>query len=310
MPSHFPDASAPAPPPSDPPTPRRTVLAVLDEQGTATVADIAQPLVRPDDLGVLRGEGVFETLRAYGGQAFRLSAHLDRMANSADRIAMTLPPRESLEELAACALDAFGPADGSLRLVVTKGPEGQPTAGRAYALAAGMSAASVAAREHGVRAITLAFGVPTTLRSNASWLLGGVKSTSYAPAMAALRTAGAQGVEDVVYISGEGEVLEAPTANVVAVLDGKTVTPPEAEVGILPGTTVGFFGEAIGRRRLSIGELRRAQEVLLLSSVRGVVPVLELDGRPVGDGTVGPRGRELRQAYEDAIRALENASTD
>src|SRR3954452_15385542 len=57
--------------------PRRTVLAVLDEQGAASVADIAQPLVRPDDLGVLRGEGVFETLRAFGGQAFRLAAHLD-----------------------------------------------------------------------------------------------------------------------------------------------------------------------------------------------------------------------------------------
>ncbi len=274
------------------------------------MADIGQPLVRPDDLGVLRGEGVFETLRVHGGRPFRLSAHLDRMASSADRIAMPLPPREGLEGLAACALGEFGPDDGSLRLVVTKGPEGHPEQGRAYAVATGISEASVAARNHGVRAVTLALGVPAALRASASWLLGGVKSTSYAQAMAALRAAGGRGAEDVIYTSGDGEVLEAPTANVVVVLGGETVTPPEAEVGILPGTTVGFFGDEIGRRRLKLEDLRRAQEVLLLSSVRGVVPVLELDGAPVGDGTVGPRGRLLRQAYEDAVHTLGSEPAD
>lgn len=292
------------------PSPSAPTLAVLDAKGTPRTADVTEALIRPDDLGVLRGEGVFETLRAYGGRAFRLSAHLDRMANSADRLAMPLPARESLEALAACALDAFGPGDGGLRLVVTKGPDGHPEAARGYALVSPVSEASVVARERGVRAVTLAFGVPTTLRSKASWLLGGVKSTSYAPAMAALRAAGALGCEDVVYVSGEGEVLEAPTASVVVVIDGATVTPPEDEVGILPGTTVGFFVDEIDRRRVKLDELRRAQEVLLLSSVRGVVPVLELDGAPVGDGTVGARGKQLREVYEAAVHAVGTASTD
>jgi 4-amino-4-deoxychorismate lyase len=292
------------------PSPSGPVLAVLDPSGAARTAEVTQPLIRPDDLGVLRGEGVFETLRAFGGHAFQLPAHLDRMAASAERIAMTLPSRDALETLAACALESFGPSDGSLRLVVTKGPDGHPEAGAAYALASPVSAASAAARENGVRAVSLALGVPSELRGDASWLLGGVKSTSYAAAMAALRTAAGQGAEDVVYVSGDGEVLEAPTANVVAVLDGATVTPPEGDVGILPGTTVGFFGPAIERRRLQLEDLRRADEVLLLSSVRGVVPVLELDGQPVGAGAVGPRGRELRQAYEDAVHALGQTSQD
>ena len=102
-------------------------LAVLDEQGAASVGDIAHPLIRADDLGVLRGEGVFETMRAFGGRAFLLSEHLERMASSADRIDLPLPSATALEDWRTARCEAFGPGDGSLRLVVTKGPEGRRT---------------------------------------------------------------------------------------------------------------------------------------------------------------------------------------
>jgi 4-amino-4-deoxychorismate lyase len=124
--------------------------------------------------------------------------------------------------------------------------------------------------------------------------------------MAALREAEAVGAE-AIYVAADGEVLEAPTASVVVVVDGEPRTPPAEEVGILPGTTVAFFGDALAHRRVPIGDLRRAEEVLLLSSVRGVVPVHTLDDRPVGDGDVGPVGRRLATAYEDAVRRLAGA---
>jgi 4-amino-4-deoxychorismate lyase len=152
--------------------------------------------------------------------------------------------------------------------------------------------------------VTLTLGMPAVLRRSAPWLLGGVKSTSYAGAMASLRVAAERDASDAIYVSGDGEVLEAPTANVVAVRHGQAVTPPEDEVGILAGTTVGFFGAAVARRRLPVDELRSSAEILLLSSVRGVVPVLELDGRPVGTGAIGPRGRAMRDEYEKAVSAL------
>src|SRR5690349_1025927 len=123
-----------------------TVLAVLDQQGDAALADVATPVLRADDLGILRGEGVFETMRAYGGRAFLLVEHLDRMVCSAARIEVPLPPRRALEGLADCALHGFGPGDGSLRIVVSKGPNGAG-GGVAFALASPVSAASVAARE-------------------------------------------------------------------------------------------------------------------------------------------------------------------
>jgi 4-amino-4-deoxychorismate lyase len=263
-----------------PETPSPPVLAVLDASGAPVLLDVATPLLRADDLGVLRGESVFETMRAYGGCAFRLDEHLDRMTGSAAVVAVTLPPRNALQALAARALEAFGPGDGSLRLVVTKGAD-SVGAGTAFALASPVSATSEEARRSGVRAVTLTLGVPATLRREAPWLLGGVKSTSYATAMASLRTAAERDAGDAIYLSSDGEVLEAPTSSVVAVLDGETVTPPEGEVGILAGTTVGFFG-----------------------GVRGVVAALDIDGHAVGTGAVGPHGRAMRDRYEAAVHAL------
>lgn len=284
-------------------SPTSPVLAALDRDGAPALVDPSAPLLRADDLAVLRGEGVFETMRAYGGRAFLLQEHLERMVGSAARVGVTLPSADALGRLATCALDDFGPGDGSLRLVVSKGPDGAG-GGVAYALASPVAAASVQARERGVRAATLSLGTPADMRASSPWLLGGVKSTSYAGAMAALRAASDAGAGDAIYLSGDGEVLEAPTAAVVAVVDGTPVTPPEDAVGILPSTTAGFFGASLTRRRLRQDELRAASEVLLLSSVRGVVSVLEIDGRAVGAGEIGPRGRAMRDAYESAVRGM------
>lgn len=290
-----------------PSSPSAPVLAVLsdaaDGGSTARVLPLDTPLLRADDLGVLRGEGVFETARAVAGRPFLLDEHLGRMAESARRVQLDLPAPERLTALAATALEAFGPGEASLRLVATKGPDGAGV-GQVFALVSPVGPATVRAREEGISAVTLTLGVTADVRLGAPWLLGGVKSTSYAVAMAALRAATEAGGEDAVYLSTDGEVLEAPTATVVVVVDGRPATPPEQTVGVLPGTTVGFFGASVERRRISEDELRAGPEVLLLSSVRGVVPVLELDGRPVGDGTVGPHGHEMRAAYEAAVAAL------
>jgi 4-amino-4-deoxychorismate lyase len=288
------------------PTRSAPVLAALGESGPY-LGDPAVPLVRADDLGVLRGESVFETMRAFGGRPFRPVEHLERMERSAAQVRVTLPAVDRLQALIAFALEAFGTGDGSVRLVTTKGTEadverGLP--GTTFALVAPIGAASERVRWSGIDAVTLTLGVPAAIRTDAPWLLGGVKSTSYATAMAALRAATERGGEDAVYVSSDGEVLEAPTASVVAVLDGQPVTPPELEVGILPGTSVGFFGESIRRRRLQVEELFGADEIMLLSSVRGVVPVLRLDGKPVGTGTVGPLADAMRGEYEAAVRAL------
>jgi 4-amino-4-deoxychorismate lyase len=153
-----------------------------------------------------------------------------------------------------------------------------------------------------VSAVTLQLGVPAALRADAPWLLGGVKSTSYAVNMASLRAAEDQGAQDAIWISSDGVVLEAPTATVAWVADGRLVTPPAEQVGTLPGTTaavaLALSSVPVETRLGTVDELRGADEVMLLSSVRGVAPVIRLDGVDLG---IGPVTAALRAAYEEAV---------
>lgn len=247
--------------------------------------DPDQPVLRADDLGVLRGESVFETLRVLDGKPRFLADHLARFARSAARVDLVLP--SGWEDLAAAA--SAGVQDGSLRLVCSKGGVG-------FALVSDIPAETVRGRTHGVRVMLLPLGISTEVRAQQPWMLGGVKSTSYAVNMAALRHAQAHGADDAIWFSTDGFVLEAPTATVLALVDDTWVTPP-VSAGILPGTTL-LAVQAVADvvvRPLPLDELRRAEEIALLSSVRGVAPVVSLDDRELGKG---PAVEALAKAYD------------
>lgn len=276
----------------------RTVLALLGPP--PRLADPEAPVLRADDLGVVRGEAVFETLRIAAGRAAFLDLHLARLERSAQRMAIPLP--DGWAELAALATSAYGAEDGVLRLTCSKGAPGGAPVG--FALAGPIPAATLQGREQGVSAVTLTLGVPAGLRSDAPWLLGGVKSTSYAVNMATLRAAEDAGAQDAVWTSSDGEVLEAPTSTVAWVRDGVLVSPPADLTGTLPGTTahvaLALSPVPVELRRGSVAELAAADEVMLLSSVRGVAPVVRLDGREL---PVGPVTRAVRDAFEAAVLA-------
>lgn len=275
-----------------------TVLALLEDP--PRLVDPTAPVLRADDLGVARGESVFETLRLAGGRPAFLDLHLARLARSAERMAIPLP--SGWKRLALTAAEAYGDADGMLRLTCSKGPAAGAPVG--FALAGPIPVETVRGREEGVTVVTLDLGVPAGLRASAPWLLGGVKSTSYAVNMASLRAAEDQGAQDAIWVSLDGQVLEAPTSTVAWVTDGVLVTPPADEVGTLPGTTahvaLGLATVPVEVRRGTVEELRAASEVLLLSSVRGVAPVVRLDGR---DLPVGPVTAALRAAFEAAVHS-------
>jgi 4-amino-4-deoxychorismate lyase len=274
----------------------QTVLALLDPAGGEPVlADPTAPVLRADDFGVVRGESVFETMRVAGGRAHFVDAHLARLARSAQRLEIPLPP--GWQHLADVAVAAYRPADGVLRLTCSKGPPGGQPVG--FAFVTEVPAEAIRGREQGVRAITLTLGVSAEVRANSPWLLGGVNATSYAVNMASLRYAQSEGADDVVWVSSDGEVLEAPTSTVAWVKDGRLITPPAADVAILPGTTADvvlkLHDGPCEVRRGRVAELAQADEVLMMSSVRGVAPVIELDGRQLG---IGPVTARLAAAFE------------
>lgn len=268
------------------------------------VVDPGAPVLRADDLGVQRGDGVFETARVSGGRVFKLGLHLERLRRSAAALALHAPHDEEWRALVHQAVLASGAGDGLVKLVCTRGtsPSGPVTA---YALVLPVPAESVRAREEGIDAVTLTLGVSADARAHAPWLLGGAKTLSYAVNMASVREAESRGAQDAIWLALGGEVLEGPTSTVCWIAGGTLRTPP-ATSGILAGTTLTVVAALADPLRYEVAngtaaDLHAADEVLMVSSVRGVAGVRHLDGKPIGDGRLGEHTKRLRDAFEDAV---------
>jgi 4-amino-4-deoxychorismate lyase len=278
-----------------------TVLAVA--ASGAGLAGGARPALDPLDLALVRGEAVFETVRVYGGRPFRLGAHLERLAASASALELALP--EGLDELAIRAVAAAGERDAVLRLVCTRGQEAAP-APAAFAICTELPPDWEQERRRGLKLVLLTMACDPLVRAASPWLLPGVKTTSYAVNMAAQRAARAKGADDAVFVGLGGELLEAPTASLWW-RSGDTLYTPSLQLGILAGITRAALFElapGLGLRALegvfTAEDLLAADEAFLSSSTREVMPVVEVDGAPVADGTPGPGAADLQAA----LRAL------
>ena len=261
------------------------------------IVDPSTPVLHADDEGFLRGRAAFETTRVYAGRPFRLERHLERLEESAERLGLTVPPR--LDQLAAGAIRAAGPIDAFLRIYVTPGREGSGEP-QALALVGELPPDLDAMRARG---IALA-GIPAGI--DPPGLLGGVKSTSYAVNMVAVDEAKRRGADDAVFLARDGIVLEGPTTNIWW-RRGQTLHTPALELGVLAGVTREVIVEAAPAAGYEVVEgtyrfddLLQSDEAFTSSSVREVMPVVQIDGNRVGDGKPGPAARAL----QEALRAL------
>jgi 4-amino-4-deoxychorismate lyase len=269
------------------------------------LVDPAQPVLRADDEALLRGRAAFETTRVYAGKPFRLDDHLTRLSISAARMDLPVPDQRAFHELVTGAIEHEGIGDASLRLVWTPGSSdgGAPVG---FALFAAIPPGHEPLRARGMKAITLPLGVPYELRAKAPWILGGVKSTSYAANMAAIAEAKRHGADDAIFLAEDEIVLEGPKTNVWW-RNGQTLFTPSLETGILAGITREFVLEAapglgyeIAEGVYTRSELAAAEEAFTSSSVRELMPVVQLDGAALGDGRPGPAAAALQQALRRA----------
>ncbi len=262
------------------------LLARLD----GVLIDPDVPILTADDLGVLRGDGVFETLLAIGGQPRDLTEHLARLRVSADLLDIEIPPTGDWH----CGIDAVlagaGAAEFTLRLVATRGRESGSEA-TCFVMTAPVPAKSVAARS-GVTVVTLPRGIAGAEVATMPWLLAGAKCLSYAVNIAAQRYAVQHGAEDAIFIGSDGHVLEGATATVV-LARGRTLVTPPAD-GILAGITVrrlfhqaSLFGWLCEEAPLTTQDLLAADGVWLVSSVRLLAPVTRINdiALPKGEAT-------------------------
>jgi len=241
------------------------------------------PLLRVDDAGVMRGDGIFETTLVVDGVPRDLDEHLDRLAASANMTDLDLPDDTEWRRGIAAVLGAWTGGDMVLRLVATRGPDHEfPTC---YVTGGQVSEAAVRQRTDGVRVLLLDRGFSGSSAAAAPWLLAGAKTLSYAINMAALRHAAANDADDVIFVGSDGAILEAPTATAVIARDRTLLTPPLE--GVLDSITVARLlraaqqaGWATAYERLSPEDLRNADGVWLASSVRLLAPVISIDGAP------------------------------
>jgi branched-chain amino acid aminotransferase len=269
------------------------------------------------DRGFQLGDGVFETLRARGGHPTELAEHLGRLRRSAAGLDIELPP--SLESqltvgiaelLAAEGLD--GPeGDASIRITVSRG-----VAASRGLLPAGPIAATVViqawpvappAAGHLERGLHL---VASAVRRDPASPLAALKTTSRADYVYARLEARRAGADDALFLTVDGRLSEATSANVFLVRRAGRVTElatPSLDCAILPGTTrtwilhwAGSAGLAPVEGSLLPSDLAAADEAFLCSSVAGILPVTAFDGAPIGSGRPGPwtlRAREAREAF-------------
>jgi 4-amino-4-deoxychorismate lyase len=264
------------------------VLALLD----GTLADPDSPQIRVDDLGLMRGDGVFETILVVDGKPRELTPHLDRLDRSAAMLDMLPPPRAEFERAVELVIGNWaGGREFALKLVYTRGVEGGDGTPTGFALGMEIGAKVLTQRAEGLSAVTLDRGIDADLADRAPWLLLGAKSLSYAINMAAIREAERRGAAEVIFTTSDGSVLEGPTSTVILVR-GKTLVTPPSKLGILPGTTQYALFRAAERAGWTVlvepiqaGELYDAEGVFLASSVRKITRVTTLDGKQLPDSS-------------------------
>jgi 4-amino-4-deoxychorismate lyase len=258
------------------------VLLALAQLGRGVVpAD--QPVLRADDDGVLRGRAVFETLRVYDGRPFELHPHFDRLKASAERLRLPEPPLAELQSLAHDALAAAGEPDCVLRFLWT------PDTGLALVSALPPELEELRAR-----------GLRLQVCEWSTGALSGAKSVSYAENMAAQHTAVEAGLDDALFVAADGLVLEAPTAN-VWFREGGTLHTPSLDLPILAGVTravmLQLSDEPVEEGHYPLERLLAADEVFLTSSVREVMPVVQVGDRTLERGESAARLQNALRRY-------------
>ncbi len=257
------------------------------------------------DRGFRSGEGVFETLRVQQGRAFRLAAHLERLRAGAAGIGLHVAPPALLEAVAAVVeANAHLGADLVVRITCSAGPVqlSDPFPGHRPGPATVVVTAQ-RTRAAGAPPLPPAFGHLVELhRPLAAW-----KATSYLVSLTATREARRHGASDALLCDAAGHPLEAATANLFAVRGNTLVTAP-VSAEVLPGITraavvelAAALGLVVDQRVMSRSELATAAEALLTSAVRGVQPLVAVQGRPIGDGMPGPITRGLAAGLQELV---------
>jgi branched-chain amino acid aminotransferase len=273
----------------------------------------AEAVISVFDRGFLYGDSVFETIRTYDGKPFALIEHIERLKSSASLVLIEMPAStDQIAEEVRQAVAAAGNAESYIRVMVTRGTgelgldPGLAKNPLRVIIVAPLVSPPEEDYQHGIGCVTY-----ETQRVAESTSAVGAKVGNYLVSALAMREARAAHAQEALITDGRGTVVEGATSNVFAVLGGKLVTPP-VEAGILLGITrrhileiAEELGITIELRAPGVEELYGADEVFISSSIREILPVVRVNGRPVGQGRPGAVARQLLLAFRKKVRILQ-----
>jgi branched-chain amino acid aminotransferase len=257
------------------------------------------------DLSILRGYGVFDYLRTYGGHLFRLQKNIARLRRSCEILELDL--RWSDEELCEIAMETLArnkndsDNEYGIRFLVTGGisqnnitPDGKATL---MILAEPFTEPfNFFPREYYEKGVKI-------IRSDVQRIFPNAKSTLYTSAIIAQKRAREQGAVEALYMDNDN-VLEGTTSNIFAFYGNSVITPPTQDT-ILPGITRMTVLELMRshfeviERDLPYDELIAADEVLLTSATKEIMPVIKVDEHTIGDGTVGEGTQQVMALFKE-----------
>ena len=261
---------------------------------------LSQAKISVEDRGYQFGDGVYELIRTYSGKLFQVEAHLERLARSA--MAIGLDPVYSQSRWIAILRQIYnrsGFREAKLYIQLTRGVaprehvfplQSRPTV---VVTVRQLIPLSPALRRRGAAVIT----VP-----DIRWGRCDIKSINLLPNIMARQKAKIQGAYEAIFIR-DGLVAEGSSSNVFAVIKGRVVTPPKGPM-ILPGITREWVlrlakeaGLRTAEKEIALQELLGAEEVFLTGTTAEVLPVVKVDGRPVGNGKPGEATRLLCRRF-------------
>jgi branched-chain amino acid aminotransferase len=250
-------------------------LACLD----GTVCDAADARLPVTDEGLLRGDGVFELIRLYGGKPFALDEHLTRLEHSATNLRLPLDA-EAVRADVGALLQAARPGDARVRVLVTRGGH-----------------RVVLLEEHTEPAPSIGLGLVEFAPTR---LLDGIKSLSYAANMLATRVAKERGYDEALLVTPHGRVLEGPTQSFFYVFDGLLYTPP-LEDHILDSITRRHVVEVTGaqERITPRDDVGRMTEAFIASTTREVQAVHAIEDHELD--RAGPLTRDAAARLRERI---------
>lgn len=249
------------------------------------IVPATEAILRPGQLGLLAGWGVFTTLRIYEGIPFAFERHWSRITRDAGKINVSLErfERDAVRRQLLALVEQNESYEASMRLCIFRS-EGGVWEGPGAGYESDLIAFSIPVRDF---KRTVKLGVTEQGRHAAS-PFAGTKTLSWSHNLTMVENAYKDGFDETVLLNERGEVAECTSANIFAVIDGQAYTPPLSS-GPLPGVTrevmlneIDTNGAALEERVLSLDDLYRAEEVFITSSTRELIPVVRIGDRELG----------------------------